>query len=437
MEPPCANPIKVTLRQTHGNCDTETMSGEQVRHTFIWDPPGSDDGELERPYTEGYGTMNCDEDDEDGPTYLQQCGVLLDCQDETSLSAAGEESEGSSCELDKKEDSPSSSSPEKPGSSGKGASKLTNIIAHLQNLASERASTRKEEGAEEEDEGFQMGESSYPFDHGDVAFEQHGDMAFGEHEDIAFGEHEDIAFGEDETSLASARAHSHSSEQRLKAFKAIKILQEPDAKDKKYICVECGKTSRYKSAYLRHKRTHTGEKPFSCTECGKCFRRSSQLVTHQRIHTGEKPYTCLRCGKSFSCNSTLVTHQRTHTGEKPYTCFECGKGFIHSSDYNRHHRVHRGEKRYTCKECGKSFSQSSYLVIHQRIHTGEKPFVCNECGKCFSRNSSLVTHQRVHTGERPYTCAVCGKSFRQSSHLLIHQRTHNPDSHLVLHTMMM
>ncbi|XP_053322046.1 zinc finger protein 239-like [Spea bombifrons] len=372
---------------------------EQRERTFVWVPHGSDNEEEERPYAEGFGPIN---GDEDSAMFIEQCGMLLDCHEDVSDAAPGEESEESLFEADKKR-SPSSGSPVKPGPSGKSASKLASIIAHLQNLASERESTRQDAGVED-DGGFQTFTG------------------------------EDMNFDEQAEGLASARAHS--SDQRLKAFKAIKILQDTDAKDKKYICVECGKTSRYKSAYLRHKRTHTGEKPFNCTECGKCFRRSSQLVTHQRIHTGEKPYTCLRCGKSFSCNSTLVTHQRTHTGEKPYICLECGKGFIHSSDYNRHHRVHRGEKRYTCKECGKSFSQSSYLVIHQRIHTGEKPFVCNECGKCFSRNSSLVTHQRVHTGERPYTCAECGKSFRQSSHLLIHQRTHTPDSHLALRAMM-
>ncbi|XP_063309003.1 zinc finger protein 239-like isoform X1 [Pelobates fuscus] len=384
----------------------DVMSDQRER-TFVWVHPPSDEETPERPYVEGFGPIN---GDEESAVFIEQCGVLLDCHDDVSESAPGEESEESLFDPDKK-DLLSSSPSVKPGPSGKSASKLSNIIAHLQNLASERESTRRETIVEDSG-GFQMGNSPYTFTNEGMAFEEHTE------------------------SLASARAHSHSSDQRLKAFKAIKILQDTDAKDKKYICVECGKTSRYKSAYLRHKRTHTGEKPFSCTDCGKCFRRSSQLVTHQRIHTGEKPYTCLRCGKSFSCNSTLVTHQRTHTGEKPYTCLECGKGFIHSSDYNRHHRVHRGEKRYTCKECGKSFSQSSYLVIHQRIHTGEKPFVCNECGKCFSRNSSLVTHQRVHTGERPYTCAECGKSFRQSSHLLIHQRTHTPDSHLALRAMM-
>ncbi|KAM8966260.1 uncharacterized protein RCH25_024978 [Pelodytes ibericus] len=376
------------------------MMSDPRERTYVWGPLLSDDDTDERPYAEGFGPIT---GDEDSAMFMEQCGVLLDCHDDVSESAPGEESEESLFEADKKDGCLSGSSPSKPAQSGK----LSSIIAHLQNLACERESTRREA---EEDTAFQMGESPYTFSNEGMTFDEHAE--------------------------SSARARSHSSDQRLKAFKAIKILQDTDSKDKKYICVECGKTSRYKSAYLRHKRTHTGEKPFSCTDCGKCFRRSSQLVTHQRIHTGEKPYTCLRCGKSFSCNSTLVTHQRTHTGEKPYTCLECGKGFIHSSDYNRHHRVHRGEKRYTCKECGKSFSQSSYLVIHQRIHTGEKPFMCNECGKCFSRNSSLVTHQRVHTGERPYTCAECGKSFRQSSHLLIHQRTHTPDSHLALRAMM-
>ncbi|XP_040211394.1 zinc finger protein OZF-like isoform X1 [Rana temporaria] len=392
------------------------MSDQNVG-THMWEPPGSDeDDDCQTPFTGSFRPMNGIEDK--NTLYIQQCGVLLDCQDDDdeddedrdiTQSVPDEESEESFLETDKK-DSPPCSASSRGRPSGKGANKLSNIIAHLQSLASERESSRRETAAEEDEAWPEMAESSYAFASDCIPYEGN--------------------------SQASPQGRPHSTDQRLKAFKAIKILQETDSKDRKYICVECGKTSRYKSAYLRHKRTHTGEKPFSCTDCGKCFRRSSQLVTHQRTHTGERPYTCLRCGKSFSCNSTLVTHQRTHTGEKPYICMECGKGFIHSSDYNRHHRVHRGEKRYTCKECGKSFSQSSYLVIHQRIHTGEKPFICNECGKSFSRNSSLVTHQRVHTGERPYTCAECGKSFRQSSHLLIHQRTHTPDSHLALRAMM-
>ncbi|XP_077113973.1 uncharacterized protein LOC143769386 [Ranitomeya variabilis] len=205
--------------------------------------------------------------------------------------------------------------------------------------------------------------------------------------------------------------------------RGIKKQTAPKAK-KTFSCSECGKCFTWKSHFVTHQRTHTGEKSFSCSECGKCFIMKGNLVTHQRIHTGDKPYSCSECGKCFIQKSDLVYHHRTHTGEKPFSCSECGKCFNRISDLVNHHKAHTGEKPFSCSECGKCFAHKSQFANHQRIHTGEKPFSCSECGKCFNQKWNLDGHQRTHTGEKPFSCSECGKCFILKGNLVSHQRTH-------------
>jgi hypothetical protein len=68
---------------------------------------------------------------------------------------------------------------------------------------------------------------------------------------------------------------------------------------KLYKCKECAKTFKYKSKYIVHNRTHTGEMPFHCDICNKGFPMKYLVGYHRRVHFDERPFKCAECTKAF------------------------------------------------------------------------------------------------------------------------------------------
>ncbi|XP_077416789.1 uncharacterized protein LOC144048545 isoform X2 [Vanacampus margaritifer] len=164
------------------------------------------------------------------------------------------------------------------------------------------------------------------------------------------------------------------------------------------------------------------DKQSKCSQKGtpkkKPLRKRSKLPTHK------EHFSCSVCGKNFTCKSHWMRHMKTHSGEKSFCCSVCGKTFSRKEHMQLHMRTHTGEKPFRCSVCGATFSVKQSMKKHMRRHTGEKPFSCSFCGTTFSRKESLDKHMRVHTGEKPFSCSVCGGSFAQRSNMTRHMQIH-------------
>ncbi|KAM4748940.1 uncharacterized protein WCC33_006349 [Rhinophrynus dorsalis] len=171
-------------------------------------------------------------------------------------------------------------------------------------------------------------------------------------------------------------------------------------------------------------RVVSGEKRYLCIDCGKSFTRKSSLIVHQRIHTGEKLYMCTDCGKRFGLKSSLVRHLRTHTSKTLNICPECGECFTRYTSLYQHQKVHRKEKVSKSSHLDKSFSQASQVTGKQKSNKRKEPSEKTEFGENFSDQANLKKHPANDSAEGLHVCLECGKSFSKPESLIRHQKKH-------------
>lgn len=203
-------------------------------------------------------------------------------------------------------------------------------------------------------------------------------------------------------------------------------------RERKYKCVECGKSFFQLCHLKKHKLTHTELKPYACTECGKCYRSKESYHAHLLLHGGQRPYKCQHCDKSYGLKRDLKEHQVLHTGEKPFVCDVCGKGFARRPSLRAHRMAHEAKwvPRIKCPDCAKELANQNSLRTHMRLHTGERPYACPHCAKRFRQRSNLQGHLRLHTGEKPYRCPHCELHFSQAPELKRHLICHTGEAYL-------
>jgi len=57
------------------------------------------------------------------------------------------------------------------------------------------------------------------------------------------------------------------------------------------------------------RRKHSKNKHYLCSECGRELKSKSALDIHLRMHTDSRPFTCPICGRGFRANGGLTRHQ--------------------------------------------------------------------------------------------------------------------------------
>lgn len=83
-----------------------------------------------------------------------------------------------------------------------------------------------------------------------------------------------------------------------------------------YICGICDKKFNRKDFLSRHMEMHNENRNSQCPECDKQFKTKSGLDSHIRVlHKNKRLYVCDDCGMRTKWHSAYLEHRKLHTGE--------------------------------------------------------------------------------------------------------------------------
>ncbi|XP_071515049.1 uncharacterized protein [Panulirus ornatus] len=80
-----------------------------------------------------------------------------------------------------------------------------------------------------------------------------------------------------------------------------------------FICAVCQKAFNHRGNFMKHYRTHTGEKPFQCTKCPYKATQKAHLTTHMLGRHGE----LLQSSTNKPIDITQIHHNKHHRSAQP------------------------------------------------------------------------------------------------------------------------
>ncbi|XP_068627393.1 zinc finger protein 57-like [Battus philenor] len=183
------------------------------------------------------------------------------------------------------------------------------------------------------------------------------------------------------------------------------IIHSVNKEREMFPCPQCDKKFQWRGNLARHLHSHAARAKgdLVCTPCNRTFSSKATYEQHMRIsmkHVSENDfkYMCSECGKRFSNKTRLRDHVMwDHLKNFIYKCAQCQKVFkSNTSLYLHKQNVHQKDQAgHLCQHCGKSFPNQAKLRAHVAgMHGREGPYRCSACGARFSWHSCLSRHVR-------------------------------------------
>ncbi|XP_073978050.1 zinc finger Y-chromosomal protein-like isoform X2 [Rhodnius prolixus] len=107
---------------------------------------------------------------------------------------------------------------------------------------------------------------------------------------------------------------------------------------KKFGCLMCGKSYKYRAGLYNHRRYECGKEPqFYCHFCPYKCKQKSGLKTHLKTKHGGSSFKCDVCLKTYKYKRNLTTHKKYECCQEPrFQCPHCPHRSRHKSSLKSH-----------------------------------------------------------------------------------------------------